>query len=111
MNFHLFPRSGRGGRVTKKDILAYVDKREEVVEEEKMRSEPEVPEPLPLEEPEVATENSVMVDHTPARQVSYANNENYEIVEMDRMRKLIAKKYDFTPNRRPHMSLLLWKQM
>ncbi|MCS6819435.1 MAG: dihydrolipoamide acetyltransferase family protein [Chitinophagales bacterium] len=69
--------SGAGGRVTKKDILAYVDKKRNapssVIQAKVVQTE---------------SENVVTVKETPQAK-SYTGN--IEIIEMDRMRKLIAE--------------------
>ena len=66
--------SGENNRITKKDILAYLDK--------KTQTEPTVSKIIPQEKP-------VLKASIPAPK-SY-EGENVEIIEMDRMRKLIAQ--------------------
>ena len=66
------PGSGKEGRVTKKDILAYVKDREEV---------PYQPKPEQQAEQTTAPKPAAP---------SYKPGDNVEIIEMDRMRKLIA---------------------
>ncbi|MCY7411131.1 MAG: 2-oxo acid dehydrogenase subunit E2 [Chitinophagales bacterium] len=71
------PGTGEGGRVTKKDILAYVQNKDE-----------QVAAPI-IEAPKVETRTETKVEAThdaPAVAVTG----NVEIIEMDRMRKLIA---------------------
>jgi 2-oxoglutarate dehydrogenase E2 component (dihydrolipoamide succinyltransferase) len=74
------PGSGKDGRVTKEDILKYIENRKSDSEEVKVELLPKL-EPLP-KSPEAAPQK------TQAVPVS-VNGEN-EIVEMDRMRKLIS---------------------
>ncbi len=85
------PGTGKEGRVTKKDILAYIKQKD---------SSPAVEE-MPVadngsESPEVAAP-SVAAIPTPAPEVSKPKvhvsvNANDEIIEMDRMRKMIASR-------------------
>lgn len=67
--------SGRGGRVTKKDILAYVEQRKS------MPAPTVVSPPVPKPQPKVAVSTPPPVSNPTG---------NVEIMEMDRMRKLIA---------------------
>lgn len=69
------PGSGRGGRVTKRDILAYVENRGVSV------SSPQQA---------VGSPQSAVSSPQPAKPVASSVNGAVEIVEMDRMRKLIA---------------------
>lgn len=80
------PGSGQQGRVTKKDILAYVEQR---------RHTPATPQPAA---PAPATPASVPA--APAVSVSG----NVEIVEMDRMRKLIADHMVMSKHTSPHVT-------
>lgn len=77
------PGSGREGRVTKKDILAYLKTRKDQ------------PQPVKVSPPASNTEAKMV---KPAAQTAknaaapaVSMNGNYEVIEMDRMRKLIAK--------------------
>jgi 2-oxoglutarate dehydrogenase E2 component (dihydrolipoamide succinyltransferase) len=79
------PGSGKEGRVTKKDILAYVKNR---------KAETPVAKDKPAEP---------AVKQTPAPStVSYGNN--VEIIEMDRMRKLIADHMVKSKHTSPHVT-------
>lgn len=80
------PGSGQQGRVTKKDILAYVEQR---------RHTSATPQPAA---PAPATPASVPA--APAVSVSG----NVEIVEMDRMRKLIADHMVMSKHTSPHVT-------
>ncbi|SEW35966.1 dihydrolipoamide acetyltransferase family protein [Chitinophaga arvensicola] len=88
------PGSGNDGRVTKKDILQYVaDRREGKV----------IPDVTPETVPAPAS--------TPARQpvvtttvASPTYNGNVEIIEMDRMRKLIANHMVMSKQTSPHVT-------
>jgi 2-oxoglutarate dehydrogenase E2 component (dihydrolipoamide succinyltransferase) len=88
------PGTGSEGRVTKKDILAYVEQR---------RQAP----PQPVEEKSATPENpaatavSSQAASTPAP-ASYGSN--VEIIEMDRMRKMIAKHMVDSKHTSPHVT-------
>lgn len=83
------PGSGNEGRVTKKDILAYI--------EEKRAGKTAPPKATPVG---AAAEQRGLAQETPATAVSqpqpaahpvHYSGQHVEIIEMDRMRKLIAK--------------------
>lgn len=80
------PGSGRGGRVTKKDILHYVSHRE---------AAPKSVATPPATTPPVQTSLQKRVSTPPATRPetapSVVHGGNVEIIEMDRMRKLIAR--------------------
>lgn len=79
--------TGKEGRVTKKDILAYLSSRSTLAPEQAP------PQPVqPLKEKEVVTKTVVQpaVNQSPASTPPSFSGD-VEIVEMDRMRKLIAK--------------------
>jgi 2-oxoglutarate dehydrogenase E2 component (dihydrolipoamide succinyltransferase) len=75
------PGTGQDGRVTKKDILAYVA-------QQSGSPKPASSDEQPVALPTAPVQNQVAVS-TPVAEVSYQGN--VEIIEMDRMRKLIAK--------------------
>ena len=68
------PGSGQGGRVTKKDILAYVDDRK--------TAPAAAPQPKAAPQPQAAP--------TAPAAPNYHHGDNVEIIEMDRMRRLIS---------------------
>lgn len=68
------PGSGQGGRVTKKDILAYVDDRK--------TAPAAAPQPKAAAQPQAAP--------TAPATPKYHHGDNVEIIEMDRMRRLIS---------------------
>lgn len=81
--------SGREGRVTKKDILAYVKQRS---------SQPVQPQAQPKAQPQTQSSNGQGQEQAPApkqpappaaQPISFSGE--HEIIEMDRMRKLIAQ--------------------
>jgi len=79
--------SGKGGRVTKKDILNYVENRSST------------PAPSSVAAPKAATSNGAA--HQPA---AISVSGNTEIVEMDRMRKLIADHMVMSKHTSPHVT-------
>lgn len=84
--------SGRAGRVTKKDILAYVEHRttEEIEVAEVPRAEP--PQAKKQESAPTPVAQTATALATPAAPpIKFGHTGEYEIVEMDRMRKLIAR--------------------
>ncbi|QJB35961.1 2-oxo acid dehydrogenase subunit E2 [Chitinophaga oryzae] len=91
------PGSGSDGRVTKKDILQYVaDRKEGKV----------VPDVTPVAETTAPAAAAAAVRSTPAvtTVASPTYNGNVEIVEMDRMRKLIANHMVMSKQTSPHVT-------
>jgi len=78
----LLPGSGAQGRVTKKDILAYVEERK----------------------PATASLNLPPMPKTMPNFDTMGNNGNVEIVEMDRMRRLIADHMVLSKHTAPHVT-------
>lgn len=105
------PGSGQDGRVSKKDILAYVANRSNVnipVRQTSVSQSAPVPVMAPSNEP-IAVGN----------QAPAVFQGNVEIVEMDRMRKLIAKHMVDSKRTSPHVTsfaecdvtnLVLWRE-
>lgn len=91
------PGSGEGGRVTKKDILSYVTTRKSGSVAPPQQAAPAQP-PAPVSTPAVSTPVSAPV--TPAVSVGG----DMEIVEMDRMRKLIADHMVMSKHTSPHVT-------
>lgn len=83
------PGSGNNGRVTKKDILAYIANRKSQPEEKATAKAPQAP-----------VQTQAQTKTQPQTQVSG----NVEIVEMDRMRKLIAKHMVNSVQTSPHVT-------
>ena len=105
------PGTGQEGRVSKKDILSYVNNKKN-----NTSTAPAVVNPQPAPALSVATEipATQSVSSTP---VSYSGN--VEIIEMDRMRKLIAKHMVDSKKTSPHVTsfaecdvtnLVLWRE-
>lgn len=79
--------SGKEGRVTKDDIIAYVKDR---ANKPAVSSAPKA-EPVAAEAPKVEAKAEVpKVDATPVKKIPVSVNGQDEIIEMDRMRKLIS---------------------
>lgn len=106
------PGTGQEGRVSKKDILAYVSA--------KGSSKPQVTS-QPLQTTSVAvTEQRTTASEQPAsNNVPAIYSGNVEVIEMDRMRKLIAKHMVDSKHTSPHVTsfaecdvtnLVLWRE-
>ncbi len=105
--------SGNEGRVTKKDILEYV-----AAKKNGSSYTPAAPKALATETPKPAA-TVVAAATTPSTPVSIASSGNVEIIEMDRMRKLIAKHMVDSKHTSPHVTsfteadvtnLVLWRE-
>ncbi len=88
------PGTGKEGRVTKKDILAYVKQRSGAPA---TVQQPASPVAAPAPEPAAATPR-------PAPKVSVSLGANDEIIEMDRMRKMIAQRMVESKHTSPHVT-------
>ncbi len=104
------PGSGQDGRVTKKDILAFVANPNKTVVTA-----------VPIETPQVEIiKSNVEVSIKPAPEMApMVYPGNVEIIEMDRMRKLIAKHMVDSKHTSPHVTsfaecdvtnLVLWRE-
>ncbi len=87
------PGTGNEGRVTKKDILNYVANR---------GAAPQPAAAQPAAAPQAAPAPTAAVTHVPQASGNYGNN--VEIVEMDRMRKLIADHMVRSKATSPHVT-------
>lgn len=94
------PGTGKESRVTKKDILAYV----------RQRSGVPTPEPVVETTPEAVTQPipqisaAVVTTAKPAVKVSVSVNAGDEIIEMDRIRKMIAERMVESKHTSPHVT-------
>ena len=104
------PGSGQDGRVSKKDILQYVNNKKSGVANV-------VAAPIQQQEVTVVTKAAEVVSSSNAAPVVYQGN--VEIIEMDRMRKLIAKHMVDSKHTSPHVTsfvecdvtnLVLWRE-
>ncbi|WP_114783146.1 dihydrolipoamide acetyltransferase family protein [Botryobacter ruber] len=78
------PGTGSEGRVSKKDILAYLESRH-------LAPQPAAPESKPTE-PATATVSQPKAETQPAAAPASSYSGNDEIIEMDRMRSMIAER-------------------
>ncbi len=83
--------SGLQGRVTKKDILAYVEGRQRAPQPKEQRPQPQAP-------PQQATAGSA------SGSAQATDNGNTEIIEMDRMRKIISEHMVHSKHTSPHVT-------
>lgn len=104
--------SGSNGRVTKQDVMAYLDKKSTGVNTTPNAISTPASTTNPAQAPE---QNSVQSQSSPAASVNGA----YEIVEMDRMRKLIADHMVMSKHTSPHVTsfveadvtnVVLWRE-
>lgn len=104
--------SGNEGRVTKKDILEYISRK---------RSGGRVPsyETRPVSQPQETVVYKEPASYTPQTAAPTTYSGNVEIIEMDRMRKLIAKHMVDSKHTSPHVTsfteadvtnMVLWRE-
>ena len=86
--------SGLQGRVTKKDILAYIEQRGQQTDTSSVTIA--APNPMPSNQASKTKSN--------AATVATSSNGNVEIVEMDRMRRLIADHMVMSKRTSPHVT-------
>lgn len=95
------PGTGNEGRVTKKDILQYVtDKKEGNI----LQEQPQPAKQMAEVQDEISYAPSPAVLVTEAPQAYTAPSGNVEIIEMDRMRKMIAKHMVNSKQTSPHVT-------
>ncbi len=109
------PGTGNEGRVTKKDILQYVSERKSGVRSRESGTRSEQPSLQSQQEVSVVRESAPLTSHN-SQLTTYSGN--VEIIEMDRMRKLIADHMVRSKHTSPHVtsfveadvtSLVLWR--
>jgi 2-oxoglutarate dehydrogenase E2 component (dihydrolipoamide succinyltransferase) len=103
------PGTGAEGRVTKKDILQYVELRKQgggAVTAVSTATAPAVPVSVPAPAPTyVSTTGSSNGHPTPAPgRKTFVHSGEIEIIEMDRMRKLIAENMLYSKQTSPHVT-------
>lgn len=97
------PGTGAEGRVSKKDILAYVKNRQNGAQPAAAPAQPQpqaAPQPAP--QPAAAPKSAPAASAPQADIASYG--ENVEVIEMDRMRKLIADHMVRSKSTSPHVT-------
>jgi 2-oxoglutarate dehydrogenase E2 component (dihydrolipoamide succinyltransferase) len=104
--------SGQNNRVTKNDILDYVENRKTIT----------IPVPSPILKPVVTLKKDCSSIETPTRPVETVATSvsgNVEIIEMDRMRRLIAEHMTYSKQVSPHVTsfveadvtnMVLWRE-
>jgi 2-oxoglutarate dehydrogenase E2 component (dihydrolipoamide succinyltransferase) len=92
------PGTGQDGRVSKKDILAYVKNRGNVAHPAAQSN----PTPAPSQQPAASPAVVIPAKETSANPAVYSGN--VEIIEMDRMRKMIAKHMVDSKHTSPHVT-------
>lgn len=93
--------SGLQGRVTKKDIMAYIQRRKQPSAVQPVSPQPATSRPTaPVSAPSRSVTSSKMASAPVAASVSG----NVEIVEMDRMRRLIADHMVMSKHTSPHVT-------
>lgn len=110
------PGTGQDGRVSKKDILAYVANKGTGSQPQTQSQQPQVAQTAVVASPEPqTTNNKPQTEYQPP--TVYTGN--VEVIEMDRMRKLIAKHMVDSKHTSPHVTsfaecdvtnLVLWRE-
>lgn len=104
------PGTGQDGRVSKKDILAYVSNKATGKPQPTLQPTPVAP---------VAAQQSAPAEQASANNLPTVFTGNVEVIEMDRMRKLIAKHMVDSKHTSPHVTsfaecdvtnLVLWRE-
>ncbi len=106
LELETIPGTGSDNRVTKNDILAYLEnkKRGHLLKgnnEAKLQPTPATTQPV-AQQP--AQQTSPMTEVKPQEEPAKTYNGNVEIIEMDRMRKLIAKHMVESKQTSPHVT-------
>src|SRR5678816_2003324 len=95
------PGTGNEGRVTKKDILQYVSERRSGVRSRESGARSQQPTVQSQQEFSVIKESAPLTSHN-SQLTTYTGN--VEIIEMDRMRKLIAEHMVRSKHTSPHVT-------
>ncbi|WP_224996539.1 dihydrolipoamide acetyltransferase family protein [Cesiribacter sp. SM1] len=91
------PGTGKEGRVTKKDILAYVEQRQA---QPQAQSQPQAA----LQQQPISASPAPAATSPAAPKVSVSIGANDEIIEMDRMRRMIAERMVDSKRISPHVT-------
>jgi 2-oxoglutarate dehydrogenase E2 component (dihydrolipoamide succinyltransferase) len=103
------PGTGKEGRVSKKDILEYVSHRQEAGEQTFTKGpKEEAAAPAPEKQPDLAAAPPTPQPKAPTEKASAAPATSFsgesEIIEMDRMRKMIAQRMVESKRISPHVT-------
>ena len=110
------PGTGQDGRVSKKDILAFVAGKNSVSSSQQPSA---VMQPAPATQPAVTSQQQPINNGQPASNEVTVYSGNVEVIEMDRMRKMIAKHMVDSKHTSPHVTsfaecdvtnLVLWRE-
>ena len=118
------PGTGQDGRVSKRDILAYLAGGRSITSHTVIASQPiaaPVVEPFVISQQPAASSNQLATQPATSPQVAVQQTHtgNVEVIEMDRMRKLIAKHMVDSKHTSPHVTsfaecdvtnLVLWRE-
>src|SRR5687768_13540402 len=96
------PGTGNEGRVTKKDILHYVSERKSGVRGQKTEDRRQKSEASDLQQVSIIKESANALTTQNSQLTTYSGN--VEIIEMDRMRKLIADHMVRSKHTSPHVT-------
>ena len=100
------PGTGKEGRVSKKDILSYVENRQNAPQQAAAPQAQAPAQPQAQAQPQAAPAPAAQPQAQPAPQVKPAASYggNVEIIEMDRMRKMIADRMVDSKRISPHVT-------
>ena len=110
------PGTGQDGRVSKKDILAFVAGKNSVSSSQQPSA---VMQSAPATQPAVTSQQQPINNGQPASNQVTVYSGNVEVIEMDRMRKMIAKHMVDSKHTSPHVTsfaecdvtnLVLWRE-
>jgi len=115
------PGSGMGGRVTKKDLEAYLSQRQQVPATPAVAPTPPAPQPAaaPLPASLEAIVQYLQEHFILVPKKTFTHSGPTEIIEMDRMRRLIAENMVYSKHTSPHVTsfveadvtpLVLWRE-
>lgn len=98
------PGTGKEGRVSKKDILEYLTRRQEAGDQAFVKEPAKETAPSPAGKPApAATQAAPQTEKAPATPAASFSGET-EIIEMDRMRKMIAQRMVDSKRISPHVT-------
>lgn len=101
------PGSGKNNRVTKADILAFVDNKvasPAIKWDAPQKAEQEAPKSAPAKAPVASSSNGTSANTISIKTPAISVGGNDEIIEMDRMRKLISEHMVMSKHVSPHVT-------